>query len=67
MKRTVVVSTLIVWNVNGRTNLSGKSIQERCTLTLVNGGTSLHIKCDSATEGTTWMPSFEGKATKSKS
>jgi Protein of unknown function (DUF1579) len=55
------------WNVTGRTSMSGKSIQERCTLTLVNGGKSLHIKCDSSTEGTTWTPSFEGKATKSTS
>jgi Protein of unknown function (DUF1579) len=55
------------WNLTGTMNLGGKSMQERCTLTLANGGASLHIKCDTSTEGTTWTPSFEGKATKSAS
>jgi hypothetical protein len=55
------------WNVAGSMNLGGKSMQERCTLTHADGGTSLHIKCDSSTDGTAWTPSFEGKATKSAS
>lgn len=53
------------WSGTGRTG-SGKTFQERCTVTFASGGGSYTVKCEVATDGKTWSPSYEAKATKSR-
>jgi hypothetical protein len=53
------------WMNTGHT-FDGKGFQERCTVALVPNA-SYTIKCDTSTDGKNWSPSFEGKATKSRS
>ena len=54
-----------MWSNNGRAP-DGKAFQERCTITVVPTS-SYTLKCETSADGKTWLPSFEGKATKSKS
>ena len=53
------------WSAAGYTG-DGKAFQERCAVTFATGGGSYTVKCEVATDGKTWSPSFESKATKSK-
>jgi hypothetical protein len=39
--------------------------RERCTLNFTSA-TAITIKCEISTDGKTWMPTFDGKATKTK-
>lgn len=54
------------WNFTGTMNMAGKAMQERCNLVLGAGSTSMKITCEMSTDGKSWMPTFEGTATKSK-
>lgn len=36
----------------------------RCTLVFGTGNTTLTVKCEGSTDGKSWAPTFEGKATK---
>jgi len=54
------------WNVTGTGSMGEKTLQERCALTFASGGTSLDVKCEGSTDGKTWTPTLEGKATKTK-
>jgi Protein of unknown function (DUF1579) len=54
------------WTVHGTANMAGKVIHDRCNLAFGAGATTLMIKCEMSTDGKTYTPSFEGKATKSK-
>ena len=51
---------------SGRT-ADAKTFQERCTLAFAANGASWTIKCDTSTDGRNWSPSYEAKATKSRS
>jgi len=54
------------WNFTGTTSVGGKSMQERCALTFGAAGASLNVKCESSTDGKSWTPTVEGKATKAR-
>ena len=53
------------WSGSGHTG-SGKSYQERCTVTVAAGGASFALKCEATGDGKTWSPSIDGKYTKSR-
>ena len=53
-----------LWSGSGHTP-DGKPYQERCITTVVPN-TSYTLKCDTSSDGKTWSPSYEGKATRSK-
>jgi len=54
-----------LWSGSAHTP-DGKAFQERCTITVVPNA-SYTVQCDNSFDGKTWSPSFEAKATRSKS
>ena len=54
------------WTFSGTGNMGGKVMQERCNISLAAGGASMKIACEMSADGKSWMPSFEGTATKGK-
>jgi len=54
------------WEFTGTSSMMGKTTQDRCTLTMAADTKSMNIKCDMSMDGRTWMPAFEGKATKTR-
>lgn len=54
------------WTAAGTTSMAGKTMQERCSLIFAAGSTSLDIKCGMSADGKTFIPLFEGTATKAK-
>lgn len=55
------------WTATGTGNMGGTTFHDRCTLAFGAGSSTLTIKCEMSSDGKTWAPSFEGKATKAKS
>ena len=54
------------WTTSGTGNMGGTTFHDRCTLAFGAGSTTLTIKCEMSSDGKSWAPSFEGKATKAK-
>ncbi len=54
------------WTGTGTSNMAGKTMHDRCKLTLGAGSTTLAISCEMSTDGKTWTHVFDGKATKTK-
>lgn len=54
------------WTSTGTSDMGGKAFHDRCTLAFGADSTTLAIKCESSTDGKTWSPAFDGKATKTK-
>ena len=54
------------WTSTGTATMGTTVMHDRCTLDFGAGATTLTIKCDMSTDGKTWAPTFEGKATKTK-
>jgi hypothetical protein len=46
--------------------MDATTMRDRCTLEFGAGGSTLTIKCEVSTDGKTWTPTFEGRATKTK-
>lgn len=55
-----------IWNATGTGDMAGAKFQERCTLTLGAGNTTMNISCQGSADGKTWAPTFSGVATKTK-
>ena len=53
------------WNWTGDTDANGKTIHERCTLTLASS-TAYTQKCELSTDGVKWLPNFDQKAARAK-
>lgn len=54
------------WTATGTGSMGGTVFHDRCTLAFGAASTTLTIKCEMSADGTTWAPTFEGKATKAK-
>jgi hypothetical protein len=54
------------WTSTGTATMGTAVIHDRCTLDFGAGATTLTVKCDMSTDGKSWTPTFEGKATKTK-
>jgi uncharacterized protein DUF1579 len=54
------------WTASGTGSMGGKTIHDRCNLTFGGGASTLTVKCEMSTDGKSWSPGFEGKATKAK-
>ena len=54
-----------IWSGNGHAP-DGKAYQERCTVMVIPNA-SYTVKCETSADGKSWSPSYEAKATKSKS
>ena len=54
------------WLATGTSTMGDMTMRDRCTLEFGAGGSTLAIKCEMSTDGKTWAPTFEGKATKTK-
>jgi hypothetical protein len=54
------------WTAAGTSSTGGKVMHDRCKLAFGAGSTTLTFTCDMSSDGKTWTPSFEGKATKGK-
>jgi hypothetical protein len=54
------------WTATGTSTIGSTTMRDRCTLEFGAGGSTLAIKCETSTDGKAWVPTFEGKATKSK-
>ena len=54
-----------LWSGGGYTP-DGRAYQERCTVMVVPNA-SYTVSCETSSDGKTWSPSYEGKATRSKS
>ena len=52
------------WTTTGTSTIGTMTMHDRCTLEFGAGGSTVTIKCDMSADGKTWMPTFEGKATK---
>ena len=52
------------WTTTGTSTVGATTMRDRCTLEFGAGGSTLAIKCEMSTDGNTWLPTFEGKATK---
>ncbi|MBM3748790.1 MAG: DUF1579 domain-containing protein [Acidobacteria bacterium] len=53
-----------LWSGTGHSH-EGKPYHERCTTTVMPN-VSYTTKCETSSDGKTWAPAFEGKATKSR-
>jgi hypothetical protein len=54
------------WTTSGTATMGSTTMPDRCTLEFGAGESTLSIKCETSTDGKTWTPTFEGKATKTK-
>jgi hypothetical protein len=54
------------WTSTGTATMGTAVIHDRCTMDFGAGATTLTVKCDMSTDGKSWTPTFEGKATKTK-
>jgi hypothetical protein len=54
------------WTATGTSTIGTTTMRDRCTLEFGAGNSTLAIKCEMSTDGKSWAPTFEGKATKSK-
>ena len=54
------------WTATGTGSMGGTVFHDRCTLAFGAASTTLTVKCEMSADGTTWAPTFEGKATKAK-
>jgi hypothetical protein len=54
------------WTFTGSVSMAGKSMQERCNLTLSGNNSTLKIACEMSADGKSFAPTFEGTATKTK-
>ena len=67
---TVGSGTLTVngstWTTSGTMSMGGNVMRDRCTLAFGAGETTITISCEMTADGTSWTPTFQGKATKSK-
>jgi hypothetical protein len=54
------------WTATGTSTMGDATMHDRCALEFGAGGSTLAIKCEMSTDGKTWNPTFEGKATKTK-
>jgi hypothetical protein len=52
------------WTTLGTLTSGTNVMRDRCTLDFGSGATTLRIDCEVSTDGTSWMPAFHGKATK---
>jgi hypothetical protein len=52
------------WSVSGTATMGTNVLHDRCTLDFGAGNTTLTVKCEGSTDGKSWAPTFEGKATK---
>lgn len=54
------------WTATGTSTMGTATMRDRCVLEFGVGASTLTIKCEMSPDGTTWTPTFEGKATKAK-
>jgi hypothetical protein len=54
------------FTATGTSTLGTTVMHDRCTLDFGAGSTTLTINSDMSTDGKSWTPTFEGKATKTK-
>jgi Protein of unknown function (DUF1579) len=54
------------WTATGTSTMGSMTMRDRCTLEFGADGGTVTIKCAVLTDGKTWTPTFEGKATKQK-
>lgn len=52
------------WTATGTSTMGAMTMRDRCTLEFGADNSTLTIKCSMSTDGKTWTPTFEGKATK---
>ena len=52
------------WSASGTATMGTTVLHDRCTLDFGAGNTTLTVKCEGSTDGKSWAPTFEGKATK---
>jgi hypothetical protein len=52
------------WTTLGTLTNGTGVMRNRCTLDFGSGATTLRIECEVSTDGTSWMPAFQGKATR---
>ncbi len=52
------------WTATGTSTMGTTTWRDRCTLEFGAGGSTMTFKCEMSTDGKTWTPTFEGKATK---
>ena len=53
------------WTASGTSDMAGTTFHDRCNLTFGGGGKTLTIACEMSSDGKSWTPAFQGKATKS--
>jgi hypothetical protein len=53
------------WTWTGDSEVGGKPLKERCTVTVVSPDVFTN-KCEYSTDGTKWLPNFEVKSTRAK-
>ena len=51
------------WTTTGTSTIGATTMRDRCALDFGAGGSTLTIKCGMVTDGKTWTPTFEGRAT----
>ena len=54
------------WTASGTSTIGTMVMRDRCTLDFGAGSTTIAIKCETSSDGKSWAPTFEGKATKTK-
>ncbi len=54
------------WTFAGAGSGDGMAFRQRCLLTYGSGSTSVTAKCDTSTDGKSWMPTWDFKGTKAK-
>ena len=54
------------WSASGTATVGTTVLHDRCTLNFGAGNTTLSVKCEGSADGKSWMPTFEGNATKTK-
>ena len=52
------------WSLSGTETIGTIVVHDRCTLDFGAGNTTLTVKCEGSVDGKSWVPTFEGKATK---
>jgi hypothetical protein len=53
------------WTASGTMDMAGTTFHDRCDLTFGGRGKTLTIACEMSSDGKSWTPAFQGKATKS--